>query len=330
MDHTHRGLSAFLGTMALALNAFGQTATRLTNPFYAFDNGVPGALQEKGPLLRDLGYDGMEWTESDNDIPALLSSLESNGRKLYALYRVPGQVPGSIKKAGRPGLIIDLQIYPPAFTNDDTTIAQLRRFADSADSAGVKLAIYPHIGFYIERFEHAVAIAKKVNRRSLGVAFNLCHYLHIANNQQIDYRGKIPPLLKDAIAAKVLFNVSINGADSLGKEWTRSLIQPLGDGNFDVQSLLRDLVDNGYKGPIGLQCWAIPGDQRANLQKSMAAWRKYQAGLPQVVLAMKREGRAEPASLEILAGPAPSPRDLQGRIAGRARYGLSGFMFISK
>ncbi len=34
------------------------------------------------------------------------------------------------------------------------------------------------------------------------------------------------------------------------------------------------LLSEGYTGPIGLQAYAIKGDMRDNLQRSMAAWRK--------------------------------------------------------
>jgi hypothetical protein len=35
-------------------------------------------------------------------------------------------------------------------------------------------------------------------------------------------------------------------------------------------------VAAGYKGPIGLQCYQVPGDIEDNLRRSMAAWRKFQ------------------------------------------------------
>ena len=29
-----------------------------------------------------------------------------------------------------------------------------------------------------------------------------------------------------------------------------------------------------FKGPVGLQCYAVRGDKRTNLKSSMAAWKK--------------------------------------------------------
>ena len=69
--------------------------------------------------------------------------------------------------------------------------------------------------------------------------------------------------------------VSINGAEHEGG-WDR-LIQPLDRGEFDVYGLLKKLVVLGYKGPIGLQCYKVPGDREENLTHSMAAWSKFSA-----------------------------------------------------
>jgi sugar phosphate isomerase/epimerase len=72
--------------------------------------------------------------------------------------------------------------------------------------------------------------------------------------------------------------VSINGADVSGDNWS-ALIKPLGEGTFDVLGILRELKAVGYSGAIGLQCFAVPGDQRTNLQRSLAVWRQYRAEL---------------------------------------------------
>ena len=72
-----------------------------------------------------------------------------------------------------------------------------------------------------------------------------------------------------------LWAVSINGADTRDEkaDWAR-YIQPLGQGDFDVASFVRDLRELGYRGPIGLQCYGIGGDAREHLEKSLQAWRR--------------------------------------------------------
>jgi len=40
-------------------------------------------------------------------------------------------------------------------------------------------------------------------------------------------------------------------------------------GVFDVFGFLKKLTAAGYKGPIGLQCYQVPGDIEDNLRRSM-------------------------------------------------------------
>ncbi len=77
-------------------------------------------------------------------------------------------------------------------------------------------------------------------------------------------------------AAKI-FVVTINGAKLGAKTWTNGLIQPLDRGDFDNCRLLATLRQIGYRGPIGLMCYGIPGDAREYLRRSMKVWKTWQA-----------------------------------------------------
>ena len=98
--------------------------------------------------------------------------------------------------------------------------------------------------------------------------FNLCHWL------KVDDEKNLKPLLASAMPH--LFAVSIHGADRAAEihAGTGNWIQPLGSGTYDVGALLDALDELGYRGPIGLQCYGIPGDARIHLTRSMAAWRQ--------------------------------------------------------
>ena len=88
---------------------------------------------------------------------------------------------------------------------------------------------------------------------------------------------RIPALLEQA--APHLFLVSINGADSHpGKRGWAQLIQPLGQGSYDVGVVLKKVQTTGYQGPIALQCYNIKGDPKTLLGGSMAAWRRLSEG----------------------------------------------------
>jgi len=98
--------------------------------------------------------------------------------------------------------------------------------------------------------------------------FNLCHWL------KVDDEKNLKPLLTSAMPH--LFAVSIHGADRAEEihAGTGNWIQPLGNGSFDVGALLDTLRELGYQGPVGLQCYGIPGDARDHLTKSMTDWRR--------------------------------------------------------
>ena len=77
-------------------------------------------------------------------------------------------------------------------------------------------------------------------------------------------------------AAPHLFFVSINGADHEGG-WDK-LIQTLDRGEVDVGKVLSLLDQVDYRGPVGLQCYNIPGEPRDNLSRSIEAWHRLMEG----------------------------------------------------
>ena len=106
-----------------------------------------------------------------------------------------------------------------------------------------------------------------MDRSNVGLSFNLCHFLKSedANNLQQSLEEALP----------WLECVSINGADAGDTNtmgWNQ-LIQPLGAGSFDVASVVTLLTELGYTGPIGLQCYNVPGDPEENLESAIVVWK---------------------------------------------------------
>jgi sugar phosphate isomerase/epimerase len=157
----------------------------------------------------------------------------------------------------------------PSDTAGDTRAVEiLREIADLAIESNTRLALYPHSGDWLERVEDGLRLIGKVDRPNVGVMFNLCHWL------KVDEEKNLEPLLSSAMPH--LFAVSINGTDT-GEEirsGTGNWIQPLDSGSFDMRAFLQKLKDHGYQGPIGLQCYGIGGDARDHLARSIAAWRR--------------------------------------------------------
>ncbi len=251
---------------------------KLDNEFFAFDNGCGRlSLDQRAELLKELGYDGVGYTGAKN-LPAALKAYGGQGVKIHSIYvgaRVgpkgtsfDAALPQAIKDLKGRETIIWLTIHggkPSSPDFDDQAVKVVREVADLAKESGLRVVLYPHVGFYIARVEDAVRVADKVDRENVGVAFNLCHWLKVGDEPNMEKR------LKQALPHLML--VSINGADHEGN-WDR-LIQTLDSGEFDVYNFLKTLKTLGYNGPIGLQCYAIKGDPRKNLERSIGAWKEF-------------------------------------------------------
>lgn len=270
----------------LLLPASGRAGESSPAPFFPFcidwHDAKKRTFDEQALLLRELGYDGVGHIWLD-EVAARLKSLDAVGLRLFQITMVvevgPGKAPYDARFKEVLELVRGRQMQFALLLNgmkpsdpavDPHAVALLREMSDLARASGAQLLLYPHLGSWVERIEDAVRVADQVDRRNVGVMFNLCHWLRV--DSQRDYR----PLLKQALPR--LWAVSINGADSLDPQpgWQR-YIQPLGDGSFDVARFLATLRELGYRGPIGLQCYGIGGDAREHLAKSMAAWRRMRA-----------------------------------------------------
>lgn len=255
----------------------------VVNPFFAMDTGTADeghvSVESQAALVKSVGFDGFGSTGFGN-VPQVLRAMDAQGLKLFTIYSHADVEPdGFSYEAGfKEALPLlkgrDAIVWLPISSNkyalsspegDGQAVAMLREMADAAAPFGVRIALYPHTAMWLEKVEDAVRVADKVDRPNVGVTFNLCHWLNAGKGENMK------PLLRQALAR--LMVVTINGADAAGTDWTR-LIQPLGDGAFDVAGFVVYLNSIGYKGPVGLQHFGIKGDAEVNLRKSMAAWRE--------------------------------------------------------
>ena len=279
------GAAALLLILTTALPATAEQPLRW--PFFAFDNGVGRGSgitpEQQAAMLSELGYDGIGYTGVER-ISEMRRALEARDLKMFSTYvRVnldpdeeayDARLPRAIEQLEGAGTAIWVHVHgKPAKPQglDDRAVQIVRAVADRAKQSGLPVVLYPHTGFYVATCDDAVRIAERVDRENVGVAFNLCHFLKQNDPEQM------PHVVRRALPHLML--VSINGADAGNTRamgWDR-LIQTLDRGTFDVGRLLRLLADFGYRGPIGLQCYAIPGDPRTNLERSLRAWRKLTA-----------------------------------------------------
>jgi len=251
--------------------------------FFAMDTGTKDAKhkteKQQVEMIKELGYDGIGCTAGPG-LGEMLKELDKNGLRLFAVYlgaNIDADQPRygpELKEAievlkGRNAIIwlfvLSKKHKPSSPEGDARAVEVIREIADMAAEAKLRISLYPHHRFWVERVEDAVRVARKVDRKNVGVTFNLCHWLMVDDEKNMESRINS--------AMPYLSLVSINGADSGGKNW-KQLIQTLDRGTFDIYSFLKALDDAGYNGPIGLQGYGIGGDAYDNLKRSMNAWRQ--------------------------------------------------------
>jgi sugar phosphate isomerase/epimerase len=266
----------------------------LANEFFAMDTGTIDAnhitAQSQVAMLKELGYAGLAYWDGNPkrgkyDLKDVLTELDKAGLKLYPLYvgvwldegkpKYEEGLPEAIKllKGRNTGIWLHImsekfgKSSPPRLLGEDKSegderaVQIIREVADMAHEAGAWVALYPHVNEWLERHDDALRVAKKVNRRNVGVSFNLFHRLRVEGEVGIDQQlEQLKPYL---------FTVTINGSAKTGS------IETLDKGDFDVYGLLKKLDKLGYKGPIGLQGWGIEGDVHENLKRSMEAWKGF-------------------------------------------------------
>ena len=251
----------------------------LTGTFFVFDNGAGrGAWtpEEQAETLARLGYAGIGYSGTEQ-LEERQKAFDRHNLRIFNIYvgcnvndepAYGDDLRAAIARLKGTKVALWLTVQGPS-ENDEKAVRTVAEIADLAAASGIEVALYPHAGFYVHDIEDALRIVRQVNRKNLGVTFNLCHELKAGNEAHFD------ELLEEA--APHLFFVSINGADHEG-DWDK-LIQPLGHGGFDLNGFLRKLMAIDYKGPIGLQCYQVPGDTLANLEHNIAEWRTIVAQL---------------------------------------------------
>ena len=246
--------------------------------FFAFDNGLTSikSVEEQAALLKELGYGGI-CTRPANCTDELLEAFDRHGVAVTASYvvlnvseesaEVPEAVLSHFRKLKGRKTLIWLSLNNKKATLE-SAVKLTRNVCDRAAESGLDVVFYPHVGCLTERIPTCMAIMKQADRRNLGLGFTLCHFL--AQNPHQETEAMLKSMGSD------LKLVLINGANELDApkaDWNE-LIQPLGKGTFDVGRVIRCLDEIGYEGPVGLQCYKVPGTPRDNLKASIDAWKR--------------------------------------------------------
>ena len=254
-------------------------AQKISNEFFVFQSIISADpnydnFDKQVKLIKEAGFTGIELYELDN-FNEKLATIQRNNFKGSFLYAkvdldeksLDARLIDAIVRLKGSGTIIcpyiikkDLVAHQTNESTDKVAVQMLRKLSKVANQSGLEVAIYPHLNFYIEKIDHAMLVAKKVNRGNLGLTFNLCHWLATSN---VDERATLKKQLTRL--APFLKMMSINGANDVissnSNIWD-DYILPLGEGSFDTKELVRYIaVDLGLNIPIGIQCFHLKGDK---------------------------------------------------------------------
>ncbi len=190
------GMRRILFLIGFVWCSFSVSAQKVRNEFFALHNIIRGdstynTFEKQVMLIKEAGFDGIEINQLDN-FPGMKKALDQNHYKGAYFYvklncdtsYIDERLKSYIHQLKGSGTIIapffmsDSKKYKPSSSGaDDIVIKQLRQVAAWAEESGLQVAIYPHLGFYVERTDHALNLAKKVGRSNVGLTFNLCHWL---------------------------------------------------------------------------------------------------------------------------------------------------------
>jgi sugar phosphate isomerase/epimerase len=268
-------------------------AQKVRNQFFAFHNIIRGdalynTFDKQVEFVKSEGFDAIEINQIENfaEMKAAINKHQFKGAFFYVKLKLEPPFYDSgledcIKKLKGTNVIIspfivsETKRYKPS-THDADTLAThlLQQIGDMAKKSDLEVAIYPHYSFYVERTDHALALAKQVNRKNVGLTFNLCHWLATTNQQE---RMMLKPHLKEL--NPYLKMITISGANdviSQSKVIWDDYILPLGQGSFNTYELVRYIMkDLKFKKPIGVQCYNIKGDKVALVKNTISVWESY-------------------------------------------------------
>ena len=277
----------FTLTFVFPATLFAEDAARVKREFFALcmdtHDEKQRSVEEQNTMLAELGFDGVAHLLLDK-LEERVASAETSGlnvTQVYFMVDISKEPPFDQKlkdalpclKGGRTQLA--LLIYggsPSDESLDEKTVGIIREIVNIAEPNDVRVVLYPHVHAWLETVADCVRLAERFPDKNVGVMFNLCHWAAVDKSENLRKTLELAMLHLSCI--------TINGADTPEEVQTRSgftgWIQPLDSGTFDQENLLSLLDELEYTGPVGLQCYGIPGDVRIHLERSIKAWQDMQ------------------------------------------------------
>ncbi|HWG85369.1 MAG TPA: TIM barrel protein [Deinococcales bacterium] len=242
-------------------------------------------------MLAELGYDATYltlWSETAwADLPRLATVRERHGLGVAAVY-VTLDVGAAEGHAGNARVLrllqemegcttVELSVVNPSLApsdpaGDGAARAWLERLLPVAQGRGLTLALYPHIGNWLEKVQDAARLCETLRHPSLGIVFTSYHWFAVDGRNLAARLAPAAPYLR-------LANLCGSRRGAGQPAGLPASIEPLDSGELDNFAVLGALRDAGFSGPLGVQGFSMGGDAYANLRRSLAALRDMEARL---------------------------------------------------
>ena len=225
-----------------------------------------GPVADRVALVQQLGYQGLALS-ADHQVAEYVTEIRAKGLKMPGIWLsidTASYPTGLVKSITGTGGFIWLSLSsqgksPSDAAGDDGALLLVQKLADECSAAGLPgVALYPHVGNWMERVGDAVRLAKKAARPDVGVVFNQYHWMVV--------EGRAEP--RSDAGERVALS-------------ERRHHQRFRGGAFDSPTrprCLRSSVDSSrarradFRGSVGLQGYSISGDIAGKLQSSKQAW----------------------------------------------------------
>ena len=241
------------------------------------------SIEEQSKMLAELGFDGVGHLWLDH-LEQRVASSKAHGLRVVQVYmnvNIADDPPFDPKlkealsclKGGQTQLAIMIYGGKPSDQSlDEKAVGIIKDIVGIAEPNDVKTVLYPHVEAWLETGVDCVRIAERFPDKNVGVEFNLCHWAAVDKMENLEKTLKL--------AVPYLSCITINGIDMPEEIQSRNnrdgWLQPLDAGSFDQKILMSVLDGIAYSGPVGLQCYGIPGDAKIHLERSMKAWKNLQ------------------------------------------------------
>lgn len=168
------------------------------------------------------------------------------------------------------GSIVDLAIKsagnglrPSDPQGDAAVIAWLRKALTVAERHGIRVLIYTHIQFWVEKHSDAIRLCERVAHPNLGLTFSALQW-YARDGQNLG------AMLKRAMPFLRQANLSGSRLSPQGF-FEMATIEPVDTGELDNFAVVSSLIRLGYKGLLGYNGWHEGGDSYSKLERSLRA-----------------------------------------------------------